>query len=165
MVQRECNRLQRFFPFRRLQFTLPHCDAVPTHCRQFALFLLVSFLVASYLVHPELTVRLRNLAALRTLDVIFRLTSYIRHHLVSMPEASIHEDARPVFSQHQVWMPRQSFMVQPISETSLPQATSHNHLRLRVFRMDSRHVLVPLFCREFIHTQSFPSLQRSVNSI
>ena len=68
MVQRECNRLQRFFPLRRLQFTLPHCDAVPTHCRQFALFLLVSFLVASYLVHPELTVGLRNLAALAILN-------------------------------------------------------------------------------------------------
>ena len=77
MVQRECNRLQRFFPLRRLQFTLPYCDAVPAHFSQFTLFLLVTLLVSSNLSYPELTIRLRNLAALRTLDVIFRLTSDI----------------------------------------------------------------------------------------
>ena len=49
MVQRERNRLQCFFTFRGLQFALPHCDAVPTHCRQFTLFLLVTFLVPTNL--------------------------------------------------------------------------------------------------------------------
>ena len=75
---------------------------------------------------------------------------------MSMPEAPIHKDARPVFPQHQVRMPRQSFMVQPISESSLPQATSHNHLRLRVLRLDSRHVGMSLLCGESVHITSMP---------
>ena len=136
MVQRECNRLQRFFPLRRLQFTLPYCDAVPAHFSQFTLFLLVTLLVSSNLSYPELTIRLRNLAAPRTLDVIFRLTSYIIHHVVSMPEASIYKDARPILPQYQVWMSWQPLVVQPIPEPTFPQSTPHNHLRLRVLRVD-----------------------------
>ena len=68
MVQRERNRLQRFLTLRWLQLALPNCDAMPAHFSQFTLFLLVTFLVASYLVHPELMVRLRNLAALAILN-------------------------------------------------------------------------------------------------
>ena len=113
MVQRECNRLQRFFPLRRLQFTLPYCDAMPAHFSQFTLFLLVTLLVSSNLSYPELTIRLRNLAALRTLH-------FILFNKMSMPEAPIHEDTRPVFPQHQVRMSGQSLVVQPIPEPTFP---------------------------------------------
>ena len=65
---------------------------------------------------------------------------------MSMPEATIDEDARPVFSQHQVRMPRQSRRVQPIAESPTPQPTSHNHLRLRVLATNRRHVGMSLFC-------------------
>ena len=155
MVQRERNRLQRFLTLRRLQLALPHSNAMLTHFCQSALLLLVTLFVPADLCHPKISIRLWNLAALRTLDVIFRLTSYIRHHLVSMPEASIHEDARPVFPQHQVWMPRQSLMIQPISESSTPQPTTHNHLRLRVLRPDGRHIFMTLlFCESVNHIAS-----------
>ena len=113
MVQRECNRLQRFFPLRRLQFTLPYCDAVPAHFRQLALFLLVTLFVSTNLCHPKVPIRLRNLAALRTLH-------FILFNKMSMPEAPIHEDTRPVFPQHQVRMSGQSLVVQPLPEPTFP---------------------------------------------
>ena len=64
MVQRERNRLQRFFTFRRLQFALPHRDAMPSHLCQPPLFLPVTFLVPADLRYPEVTIRIRNLATL-----------------------------------------------------------------------------------------------------
>ena len=130
MVQRECNRLQRFLTLRWLQLALPNCDAMPAHFSQFTLLFLVPLLVPANLCYPKVSVRLRNLATFRTLNDFFRLTSYIIHHVVSVPEAPVHKDARSIFPQHQVRMPRQSFMVQPISEPSLPQPTSHNHFWL-----------------------------------
>ena len=147
-VQCEGYRLQCFFPPTRLQFALPHRDAVPAHLGQFPLFLLVTFLVSAYFRHPELTVRLWNLAALRTLQAYSPLALWRggggEATLVSMPETSIHKDARPVFPQHQVRMSRQSLMIQSESESSTPQSTTHYHLRLRILRLDSRHVSVPL---------------------
>ena len=68
MVQRECNRLQRFFPFRRLQFALPHRNTMPAHLCQLALLLFVPLLVPSNLRYPKVSVRLGNLTALRTLN-------------------------------------------------------------------------------------------------
>ena len=85
---------------------------MPTHRRKLLLLLLVPLFVPSDLRHPELRVRLRNLAALRTLNV--------RRDIVSMPKATIDEDASPVFLEHQVGMPWQSFMIEPISEASPP---------------------------------------------
>ena len=143
MVQRERNRLQRFLTLRWLQLALPNCDAMPAHFSQFTLLFLVPLLVPTNLRHPELTVRLWNFAALRTLH-------FILFNKMSMPKAPVHEDARPVFPQHQVWMPRQSLMIQPISETSLPQATTHNHLRLRVLRPDGRHIFMTLLFGESV---------------
>ena len=158
MVQGIGERFQRLFPLLRFQLALPYRDAVPTHCRQFPVILPVTLHVPADLRHPELPVRLRNLTALRILNHIFHPTSYIRHlwqrHIVSMPEASVHEDACPVFSQYQVRMPRQPLMVQPVTEPSLPQTTTHNHFWLRVLASNRCHVGVPLLCREFIHITS-----------
>ena len=74
---------------------------------------------------------------------------------MSVPEASIHEDARPVFPQNQVWMSWQSLVVQSETESPFPQPTTHNHLRLRVFRPNRRHILMTLFCGEFVHLLAF----------
>ena len=147
-VQCKSDRLQCLFPPARLQFALPHRDAVPAHFGQFPLFLLVSLLVSVNLVHPELTVRLWNFAALRTLQAYSPLALWRgvggEATLVSMPETPIHKDARPVFPQHQIRMSRQPFVVQSESEASTPQSTTHYHLRLRILRLDSRHVFVAL---------------------
>ena len=144
MVQRERNRVQSPFAFRRLQFALPYRDAMPTHFCQFELLFPVTFLVPADLRYPEVTIRIRNLATRRTIHRVWR-------HKMSMPEASIYKDARPIFPQHQVRMPGQSFVVQPIAESSFPKTTPHNHLRLRVLRPNSRHVPMALLCGELVH--------------
>jgi hypothetical protein len=121
---------------------------MPAHFSQFALFLLIALFVPANLRHPKVTVRLRNLAALRTLNHIFHLSSAIRHpwqrHVMTMPKTSIDEDARPVFPQHQVRMTRQSLMVQAVSESPTPQPKTHNHFRLRILRVNRSHINVPL---------------------
>jgi len=68
-----------------------------------------------------------------------------------MPKAAIHKDARAILPQHQVGMPGQPLMVQAIPESTLPQPTPHNHLRLRVLRPDGSHVFMTLLWGEFIH--------------
>jgi hypothetical protein len=68
-----------------------------------------------------------------------------------MPEASVHEDTCAILLQHQVWMPRQPWRIKPITEPPAPQPLAHNHLWLRILRMDRCHILMPLFCRKFIH--------------
>lgn len=61
-----------------------------------------------------------------------------------MPEATIHKDARSVFPQHNVRVPSQPRMIQPIAKTTTPQLFTHNNLRLRVFGTNARHVIMPL---------------------
>ena len=68
-----------------------------------------------------------------------------------MPEAPIHKNARPVLPQHQVGMSGQPPIIQSVSESPLPQPPPHNHLRLRVFRPNRRHIRVSLLWSEFIH--------------
>ena len=67
-VERICQRFQCLFSDVGLQFTFPNGNRVPTHGSQLLLHLSVSLPVASDLTDPELTVRLRNLAAFRTLN-------------------------------------------------------------------------------------------------
>ena len=71
--------------------------------------------------------------------------------MVSVPEATIHEDARPVLPHHDIRMPRQSSMIQPVSEPPLPEPPAHNHLRLRILTTDRSHVLMPLCRGELVH--------------
>ena len=135
MVQRKCQRLQRLLPHLRFQLTLPYRNAVPSHLCQTLLLLDIPLLVPPDLRHPELTIRLRNLAAT----------------LMPVPKAPVHEYARSIFPQHKIRMPRQFRRVQPVSESPFPQTPPHYHLRLRILRADRRHVLVTLLCCEYIH--------------
>ena len=115
MVEGKGKRLQSLLTLRGFQLTLPNSDTVPAHLCQFALFLLVTFLIPSDLIYPELPIGMRNPTALRVHNHIIHLTSSIRHpwqrHVVSMPEAAIHKDTRPVFPQHQVRMSGQPPMI------------------------------------------------------
>ena len=72
-------------------------------------------------------------------------------NIVSVPKAPVHENARPVLPQHQIRMPRQPLVIQPISEPSFPQPTPHHHLRLRILRPNRRHIGVPLLGSDFVH--------------
>ena len=96
LVEREGERCQGALPQGGLQLAFPDDDAVPPHCGEAALHLLVALLVAPYLAHPEVAVGLRNLAALAVGDWRFAVRWWERH-MVPVPEAAVHEDARPVF--------------------------------------------------------------------
>ena len=101
-----------------------------------------------------------NLTARRIVHSQLSILNLWQRHIVSVPKAPVYEDARPIFSQHQIGMSRQFRRVQSVAESPLPQPPAHNHLRLRILRVDCRHVLMSLFWREFIHKlmhQFFPS--------
>ena len=153
-VERERQRFQRLLPHLRFQFTFPNGDAVPAHRSQLMLHSRVPLLIPPNLCHPEVTVRLRNLAALRIVNFFAPLAFWRggggEAHIVSMPETPVHKDARPVFSHHDVRLPRQSRMIQPIPIPMSPQPTAHHHLRLRVLAVDGCHVSVTLLGRQTI---------------
>ena len=68
-----------------------------------------------------------------------------------MPEAPVHEDARPILPQHQVRVSWQPPMVQPVAKATSSKPPPNYHLRLRVPRPYGRHVGMPLFCSESVH--------------
>ena len=148
MVKSKSDRIQCLLSLFRFQLTFPYGDTMPAHLSQFALFLLITLLVPSNLRHPKIMICCWYFATGRALH-------RARIHKMSMPKATIDKDARPVFPQHQVWMTRQPFVVQPVTESSLPQPTTHNHLWLRIFRTNGRHILMPLLWGEFIHIRIF----------
>ena len=45
-------------------------------------------------------------------------------------------------------------MIQPVSEPPFPQPSPHNHLWLRILRMDRCHIIVSLLWAKFIHITS-----------
>ena len=107
-----------------------HHDDVPPHLCQFAVFFLVALLVAPYLILPKLHMGLRHAEVLA---------------VVTMPKATIHEDARAVFAQHDVGVTWQAVEVQPVAETESPKVFPHGQFWLCVSRMDGGHHLASLF--------------------
>ena len=163
-VERKCQRLQCLFPYLWLQFTFPDGNGVPAHRSQFTLYSRVPLLIPPYLCHPEIPIRLRNLATLGTLNVItpldfhlpfFTFHSFTFHlwlcHIVSVPEAAIHEYTRPVLSHHDIRFPWQSWMIQSITIPMTPKPATHHHLRLRIFAADGSHISVALLGGEGVH--------------
>ena len=72
-------------------------------------------------------------------------------NVVSVPEASVHKDARPVLPHYNVRFPWQPWMIQTIAVPMSPQPTTHHHLRLCVLAVDSGHVGMALLRRECVH--------------
>ena len=72
-----------------------------------------------------------------------------------MPEASVYKDARPVLLQYKVRMSRQPLVIQSVSEPAFPKPSSHNQLRLRVFRPYCRHIIMTLLSSKSVHNRTF----------
>ena len=136
-VQSIGKRFQRFHSLTGFQLTFPYCYTVPTHFCQFALFFFVALLVSADFLLPKLRVCLWCAVTFAS--------------LMSMPKTSIYKYAGSIFTQYKVRMPRKTRIVQTVSESTTPQVFSHYQLRLRVFRADRGHCLVPLFFRHFVH--------------
>lgn len=117
-VERKSQRLQSPFPDSRLQLAFPYCDAMPSHRGKLALVFYVTITVAFYLSFPEFSVAFWN--------------HIISASFMSMPEASVHEDARPVFAKHDVRMTGETWMVQPIAKPSAEQEFPYHDFRFGV---------------------------------
>lgn len=130
MVESEGKRFQGSFPDGRFQFAFPYHDRVPAHFCQFVHYLKIPLLIAQNLILPELGVRFRH-------NVVFA-------SFVSVPEASVHEDAGAVFAQHDVRFSWQAWMVEPVSESVRPQVFPDKDFRLGVLAFNCRHVVVAL---------------------
>ena len=53
--------------------------------------------------------------------------------LMAMPETAVHKNDRAVFTQHQIRMTGQTWMVEPIAEATTKQELSHYHFGFSVF--------------------------------
>ena len=70
--------------------------------------------------------------------------------MVSMPEASIHEDRRMVFSHHDIRFARDRLHVEAVAVAVVPQPLPHLQLGLGAFAVDVRHHEVTLFRSEVV---------------
>lgn len=141
-IQRIDQSFQRLLPPILFQLAFPNRDAMPTHFRKFQLHVYVTLLVPVDFRLPKIAVCARN-------HKIFAA-------FMPMPEATIDENTCAVFPQDNIrfsWQPR---MIQPITESIVPQIFAHNNLRLGVLPMDGRHAMMPLFWSQRIgHYFSF----------
>ena len=131
MVQRKGERLQRLLPYRRLQFAFPYHDGMPSHFSQPVQHLMVPLPVPPDFIHPEPGVRFRH-------HIIFA-------PLMSVPEASVHQNTGAIFPQHDVRLARQPRMIEPIPESPTPQKFSDKNLRFGIPASYCRHIVMALF--------------------
>lgn len=113
-----------------LQFALPHDNDAPTFRFQFPPHLLIPRLIPAHLSRPELRVGLGNCIILAP--------------FVSMPEASMDENDRPVSRQDDIRAPRKPLVVYSISEPQPPEGITQTQLRLGGGGVDLRHDVVSL---------------------
>jgi len=114
---------------------------VPAHDGEQALLLNVAPLVALNLVPPIVSVSLGQ--------------TECGAALVPVPEAAVDENHRAVLPQHQVGMPRQAWMVEPVAEAAAEQEAAHNQLGLGVLAVYRRHAAVALFfCKLVGHVRA-----------
>ena len=114
-----------------LQFALPYDDDAPAFRFQLPPHFLVPLLVPAHLRCPELRVRLGNRIVLAP--------------FVSMPEAPVDENDRPVSRQDDIRASRQPLVVDAIAESQPPKGITQTQLRLGGGGVDLRHDVVSLF--------------------
>ena len=131
MVQGKGQRLQGFLPDCRFQFAFPDDDGMPSHFCQPMQHLMVPFPVSPDFLHPEPGIRFRNHVILAT--------------FMSMPEASIHQNAGAILPQHNIRFSRQPWMIEPIPESPSPQELPDKNLRFGILAPDCCHIVVALF--------------------
>ena len=130
MVQRKGQRLQSLLSDSRFQFAFPDNDGMPSHFRQPMQHLMVPFPIPPDFILPELDIR-------------------FRHHIIlapfmSMPEASIHQNAGTILPEHNIRFSRQPWMIESIPEFPSPQELPDKNLRFGILALDCRHIVVAL---------------------
>ena len=137
-MEGQCQRLQGLLPHSRFQLALPNGDAMPTHGSKLALLFDVALPVALNLVFPERGIGLGD--------------NKISASWMPMPKASVDKDDRTIFAQHDVRMPGQPRMIEPIAKPSAKQEFPHHHLWFGVPPMYRSHAMMPLFFGHFVHS-------------
>ena len=74
---------------------------------------------------------------------------------MTMPEASVDEDASSIFPHDEVGMSGKPTVKEAVSESLPEEEFPHYHLRLGVLRPDGGHHLVPLLLVEHVHDKCF----------
>lgn len=143
LVQQQLHLAHRVVDEGGLELAFPDNDDLPSVLLQHAVVLLVTLSVPLYLPLPKLTVRAGNFAATRADNFQFSIFNF-QFGFVSMPEAPVDENRRPVGSHHNIGLPRHTLHVQPIPIPMTPQPPSHLQLWLCVLAADMRHTDVPL---------------------
>ena len=70
--------------------------------------------------------------------------------LMSVPEASVHEDAGAIFLQNDVGRAGKPLHMDAETVSVCEKEFPHNHLWFRILAPDAGHALVSLFGREFV---------------
>lgn len=105
-VEGEDKTFQRPLPLRFPELALPYRDAVPAHTCQLLLLFPVALFVAAYLFPPKFRICLWQLKVFAS--------------VVAVPKTTVDKDARAVFPQHQIGMPREARVVETVAETTPP---------------------------------------------
>ena len=132
MIKRESQRLQGLVSFLRFQLAFPNCDTMPAHLGQLLLLQLVTIPVAADFLCPKVHVGSWHPEILAS--------------FVPMPKATIHEDASAVLAKHNIRMPRQPRIVEPVAEAHSPQKFAHDHLGASVLGTYGSHDVVASLC-------------------
>lgn len=131
MVQRKGKGFQGLLPNCRFQFTFPDNDGMPSHFSQPMQHFMVPFPVSPDFLHPKPGIRFRNHVILAS--------------LMSMPEASIHQNAGAILPQYNIRFSRQPWMIEPIPESPSPQKFPDKNLRFGIPAPYCRHIVMALF--------------------
>ena len=120
------------------ELTFPNGDAVPTHGGNLMLLFDVTLFVTLDFLFPKRSVGLWHF---ETLAVV-----------VSVPKASVDEDYRAVFLEHDVGMAGQTGMVEAIAEATGKEILSHQYLRACPLALYGSHAAVALLLGHLVHS-------------
>ena len=138
LVEGALKTFQRHFALLGFQLAFPQDDGVPPHQTELDALLHVALAVALNLGFPEGGVCLGQ--------------DEVRAIFVAVPEASVDEDDRPIFSQYNIGRAGQTFHVHPVAESAGEEVAAHHHLGLRIAASDALHASVALFrCQSVRH--------------
>ena len=119
------------------QFTFPQRDAVPPHLGKSCFLLLVALFVTRDFLLPEFGVGLGH--------------GEILASFVPMPEAPVDENACAVFPHHDIRMPWQTPMVEPIPEPSRKEIFPDNEFGFGILGVNGCHIVVAALLLERCH--------------
>ena len=128
----EC--LEAVFGF---QFAFPQRDAMPPHLGKSGFLLVVALFVPCDFLLPEFSVGLGH--------------GEILASFVPMPEATVDENACAVFPHHDIRMPRQTPMVEPIPEPSCKEIFPDDEFGFGIFGVNGCHIVVAALLLERCH--------------